>query len=236
MFYKLSNTAQQKEIEKEFDVTFEFPNLYKPSAVINGLEESILSMITMDKPKNVNFGIWGLLPTELEDNWKVYQNLTNTLNLNIEELDLENPLYSEALDQRRCIIIITGFFTSAMHNGIMYPHHVYLKDHKPFAIAGVYNQLEDGFITCSILVNKVLNQMGNIPNMLSYKPVIFDIKDHNHWLNKSFNYDNLKDLISSHQSLEYFSHPVSKEFYDNDILYDKILDSMVFEKFLKPSS
>lgn len=233
MFYKISNIAPRKVIEKEFTVLFEFPKLYNPQPVINGLEESTLPIITMENPTKVTLGIWGLLPQDLEDNWKVFQNLTNTLNINVRQLDTENSLYSEALDYRRCIVIVTGFFTSALHNGKMYPYHVYIKDHKPFGVAGVYNQLEDGFITCSILINEAKNVLGNVPNMLSYKPVIFDKKDQAHWLNRSFIYDNLKDLIFSHKSHEYFSHPVSKEFYDNDIVYSKILDSKVFDKFLR---
>ncbi|MGJ8592603.1 MAG: SOS response-associated peptidase family protein [Aquaticitalea sp.] len=218
MFYKLSNTATLENIEKEFNLKFEYPNLYRPSTVINGLEESILSMITMENPDKLSYGIWGLLPSELEDNWKVFQNLTNTLNINVEHLDPHNDLYSEALDYRRCIIVITGFYTSALHDGKMYPHHVHLKDHRPFGVAGVYNQLGDGFITTSILVSKTKNSMRRIPNMLPYKPVIFDARDQMEYLNKSLKYNDLKNLISSHHSLELLSNPVSKQIYDNDVV------------------
>lgn len=235
MFYKLSNIASRKAIEKEFNRSFEFPRLYKPLPVINGLEESTLPIITIDEPTKIKFGIWGLLPQNLEDNWKVFQNLTNTLNINVEQLNTNNSLYDEALDTRRCIVLITGFFTSALHEGKMYPYHVYIKDHKPFGVAGVYNKLEDGFITCSILVNRTNKAMQNIPNMLDYKPVIFEEKDQKHWLNKSFKYENLKELVLSHTSLNYFSHPIHKEFYDNNTIYQKILDCKAFDKFLSPS-
>ena len=228
MFYKLSNTATRKTIEKEFNVAFEFSQLYKPSSVINGLEESTLPIITADDTTKVQFGIWGLLPQELEDNWKVYQNFTNTLNINIEQLDVENSLYENALDERRCIVIITGFFTSKINDGKMYPYHVHLKDHKPFAVAGIYNQLEDGFLTFSILINKTTNNRVDIPSILSYKPVIFDANDQGHWLNTSLEYNNLKDLIASHKSLEYTSDRFSKEFYDNDIVFKNMLDSDFF--------
>jgi putative SOS response-associated peptidase YedK len=235
MFYKLSNTAEKDVIENEFNVKFEFSKLYRPIPIINGLKESNLSIITMDQPSTVKIGIWGILPQDLEDNWKVYQNLTNTLNINVEHLDIENSLYSQAFDCRRCIIIINGFFTSAMDDGKMYPYHVHLKDHTPFAVAGIYNQLEDGFITCSILINKTSEAMTHVPNMLSYIPVIFNKQDQGHWLNKSLKYTNLKDLIFSHQPLEYFSHKVSKEFYDNESVLNKGLGSSAFDDFLKSS-
>ncbi len=232
MFYKLSNTANIEDIETEFKAKFEFPNLYKPSTVINGLDESILPIITTANPNQINYGIWGMLPQSLDENWKVFQNFTNTLNINVDHLDNDDSLYTEALECRRCIVIVTGFFTSALYNGKMYPHHVYLSDHQPFGIAGVYNQLNDGFITCSILIKKSYNDLGNIPNALHYKPLIFDAKDRIHWLNQKFSYTNLNDLIQSPQILKYHSHPVSKEFYDNDILYDKIIRTKAFNEFL----
>lgn len=231
MFYKLSNTAKVEEIETEFNAKFEFANLYQPSSVINGLNESNVPIITMDHPTKVKYGIWGLLPQTLEENWKIFQNLTNTLNINVEHLELKESLYSEAMDLRRCLVITTGFFTSALHNGKMYPHHVYMVGHKPFAIAGIYNQLEDGFMTCSILITKTNNSLKEIPNLLEYKPVIFGEKDRDHWLNRKFDFDSLKGLIDSHQASEFRSHPVSKEFYDNDIVFNKIISSKAFSEF-----
>lgn len=235
MFYKLSNTASKNLIESEFDVTFEFAKIYKQLSVINGLEESNLPIITMEQPGKVKIGIWGILPLDLQDNWKVYQNLTNTLNINVEQLDMENSLYSQALDTRRCIIIVNGFFTSAIRDGKMYPYHVYLKNYRPFGIAGIYNQLEDGFITCSILITKTSQPMVNVPNMLPYKPIILLKQNHMHWLNKSIKYDDVKDLVFSNKSFEFFSHEVSKELYDNDIDFNKVNGNKSFDNFLKSS-
>ena len=220
MFYKLSNTAQKKTIEKELKATFEFSNLYKPTPLINGLKESNLPIITMDDSTVIKIGIWGLLPHDLEDNWQVYQNLTNTLNINIDQIDLKNPLYSNVFESRRCIVIVTGFFTSALQEGKIYPYHVHLKEHKPFAIAGVYNQLADGFISCSILVNNSSESMKNVPNMLAYEPIILEKDNLNLWLNKSRTFDSLKEIIGSQKHIEYFWHPVSKDFYDNGIIYN----------------
>ncbi len=235
MYYKLSNTAHRIDIEKEFNAKFEFPNLYQPNPVINGLEESILSILTMDNPGKVDYGIWGLLPTSLEDNWKIFQNLTNTLNINIEHLDFKDELYAEAMDQRRCLVISTGFFTSAMYKGKMYPHHVYLSNHQPFSIAGVYNQLEDGFNTCSILIKKTDSSFKEIPHLLEYKPIIFGGKDRHLWLNREYRFRDLMDLVNSTQSLAFKSHPVSKEFYDNDLLFSNIIESKAFDNFLRIS-
>ena len=235
MYYKLSNTASANEIEESFGIPMEFPKLYKQSTIINGLEESILPIITMEQSDKISFGIWGLMPQELDDNWQVFQNFTNTLNLNVEKIDHSDTLYAQALNSRRCIVITTGFFTSAIRDGKMCPYHVHLADHKPFGIAGVYNRLEDGFITCSILVNRIKNETEQIPHILSYKPVIFDETDRQHWLNSEYDFNELEDLISSHTRTECLSNPVSKEFYDNDMEYKNVLDGIDFDKLFKIS-
>lgn len=233
MFYKLSNIASRQDIERKFEVTFEYSRLYTPSPIINGLEESNLPIITMSHPNTVKIGIWGMLPQDFEDNWKVYQNLSNTLNINVEHIDFSNPLYSEALDARRCTIIVTGFFTSVLYDGMMFPHYVHLKNHQPFGIAGLYNQLDDGFITCSILIDKTDQKGSYIPNMLKYSPLVFDLDDQKHWLDKSINFETLRELIFSHQPLDYLSHPVPKEFFDNNIIFNDMLHDNVLDKFLK---
>lgn len=235
MFYKLSNIASRKEIEEQLNVKFEFPNLYKPLSVINGLEESTLAIITNEDPKKVSYAIWGLLPESLEENWDVFQKLTNTLNINIELQGIGENLFSDALNKRRCLIVTTGFFTTALHDGKIYPHHVYLKNHKPFCIAGVYNRLDDGFITCSILIKKTTNELGEIPNLLGSKPVIFDTNDQAHWLDNKFLFDDLRELVASHQTMKYQSHPVSREFYNDNKIYDNIMNSNAFDDYLRSS-
>ena len=176
MFYKLSNTANLSDLEDFIEVKFEFPNIYRPSPIINGLKESNIPVITMDNPNKIRYGIWGMLPDELEDNWEVYQNLTNTLNINLDNLESSGSGHKEALDERRCLLIVTGFFTSIIYEGKLIPHHVHLPNHRPFCLAGVYSRLQDGFLTCSLLVDQTKSAMATIPNIFKYEPLIVNKK------------------------------------------------------------
>ena len=235
MFYKLSNTAKLSDFEHEFGLQFEYPNVYKPEYIINGLRESNIPVITMNDPKKIRYAIWGLLPSSFEDNWRVYQDLTNTLNVDLKNLDQYNSIYAEALNERRCLVVVTGFFTSALYNGKMYPYHIHLANHNPFCIAGIYNQWEDGFITCSILVNKVNNSLEKIPNIFDYEPVVISKNDKNHWLNTGDSYEGVQPLVSSKKIFNFQSQPISKPLYDKGMLNIDIVDNVDFQNRLKTS-
>lgn len=222
MFYKLSNIATRQVIEREFEKQYEYPNLFQSCPVINGLKESTLSIITAHKPNNIQFAIWGLLPEDFEDNWDVFQNVTNTLNVNLEQLNKNDPFYDDALNNRRCLIIVTGFFTSFLHNGSIQTYHIHLKNNQPFCIAGVYNRLNDGFLTSSILITKVRDSFSNIPNLSIYKPLILKPELYRDWLDEDLSFSELENRIMNRVSYEFESHPIDKSYYENNNTYNKI--------------
>lgn len=203
MFYKISNIANREAIEKKFHVQFEFPNLYKPQGVIDGLNESTISVITIANPQKAVYAIWGLLPENFEDNWSVFQDVVNTLNVKFETLQLGNGLYSNLINDRRCIIIATGFFTTWLTNGTIERCHVHLPNYEPFAIAGVYNELSDGFITCSLVVTKISESFKDIPNISNLKPLVLNEDELERWFDTSSSMDQLKTLCDDHNSLDF---------------------------------
>jgi len=233
MFYKLSSITSRDVIEQEFDKKFNFPNLYKPRSIINGLKESTISVITNQNPNQINHAIWGLLPENFDDDWKSYQNINNTLNLNLAKVEASDALFYNPLNTNRCIILVSGFFTSKLYKGKLFPHHVHLKDHKPFGIAGVFNSLEDGFITCALLVTKTGKSFDEIPNLSKNKPLIFKKEDFPMWLDSTKSYEDLKPMIQNHETLEFLSHPIEEEFYKDAEIYEEIVESKYYESMVK---
>lgn len=203
MFYKISNIATKDSIEEKFKVNFEFPNLYKPESLINGLKESTISVITIANPEKVLYAIWGLLPENFEDNWSVFQDVVNTLNVKIETLQHSNGLYSDLLHKRRCVIIATGFFTTWLTDGSIERCHVHLPNYEPFAIAGVYNELSDGFITCSIVVTTISESFKDVPNISNLKPLVLNENELKQWFNTSTSLEEIKKLCKDHDSFDF---------------------------------
>ena len=116
MIYKLSNAVERKVIETEFGIPFKYPHIYSPSLIINGFNETNLSVVTMESPYEINYAIWGLMPQNFKEDWHIFQNNANTLNVGLREL--ENIQWMrESLEERRCLIIVSGFYTHLLHNG-----------------------------------------------------------------------------------------------------------------------
>ena len=203
MFYKISNIASKECIENKFQVTFEFPNLYQPQELIDGLKESTISIITLNNPDKVTFAIWGLLPENFEDNWSVFQDVFNTLNVKFDTLQSAGGLYQNLLINRRCAIIATGFFTTMLTNGTVKRCHVHLPNFEPFAIAGVFNELNDGFVTCSLVMVQVSESFKGIPNISNFKPLVLNELELKQWINPENSIDEIRELCDNHRSMKF---------------------------------
>merc|ERR1711974_508937 len=173
---------------------------------------------------------------DYDDDWDRYQRFTNSLNTNIKDLNLIEDTYSVSFNHRRCLIIVNGFFTSSIFKGKLLPFHVHLKDHKPFCIAGVYNTLDDGFLTCSLLVVDFSSKLNEIPHLWKQRPLTFKKSDYNVWLSKDTSKADLEELTYNHDAPDFISHPIKEEFYENNNVFENILDSDNYKRILKHSS
>ncbi|MDY7393938.1 SOS response-associated peptidase family protein [Aureibaculum sp. 2210JD6-5] len=223
MFYKISNIANKKIIEEELEIRYKFPEIYKQESVINGLKESNLSVVTQENPDQISYAIWGLLPEEFDDNWSVFQDVTNTLNTDLEQVEDRNELYTKSLAHKRCLIIATGFFTSYLFNGKVFPYYIHLPDEKPFCFAGIYNELDDGFLTCSILISKTVPYLKNIPHISSKLPVILEPKNYKYWLQDNLSLDAIQMMLASQDKMDFEAYPISRNFYKKKFDHHHIL-------------
>jgi len=228
MYYKLSNTAERERIEKAFRVSFKYPNLYRPEVVINGLTESILPVITSTEPEAVSPAIWGLLPEHFRDDWQHFQNLTNTLNID-ERNALPEFWYTEALKKRRCLILVTGFFTTYIKNGTTYPYYVSLKSGDPFFLAGIYNILEDGFISCALLIGKANTYIQRFQNVVDSMPIVVPKSSSGFWLNEDMSFEDIKTFLAKPRKSRLRANPIAKEFFNQNISYDSMLEPYDYE-------
>lgn len=204
MFYKLRNTANLNQIENAFKIEFKYPKLYKPSKLINGLTEATLPIITLDNPEVIDYSIWGLMPINFEDNWQVFQTISNTLNVNINAVNKGNHFIEDALNTRRCLIIVTGFYSSYIENGEVKTFHIHKKNNVPFCIAGIYNELSDGFKTCSVLITPIKDvKARTIPSFSKNEPLLFESKYFDYWLDENNTFNNLKSIINHNENYDF---------------------------------
>ncbi len=228
MCYKISNTATVATIEKVFNASFKFPKLHKKAAVIDGLIESSISIITMTNREQVSLAIWGILPEMYQDDWQYFQNVQNTLNVNLNTIN-DDVKYKKALKSRRCLILVTGFFTYYLRHGDLYPYYVHLKSNEPFAIAGVFNELDDGFITCSIIVSKANSFIKKIHNSDTLMPVVLDKFNQEKWLDSKISDKRIIEIINTVSQLSFKAYPIVKEFHKLGVDFDSVLDPVKYK-------
>tara|TARA_R110002051_G_scaffold16926_1_gene50341 strand:+ start:10964 stop:11656 length:693 start_codon:yes stop_codon:yes gene_type:complete len=224
MYFKISNTADMKEIQREVKALFKYPNFYTPQVVINGLDEVSIPIITMADSQVISLAIWGLLPKSYNDDWELFQKLTNTLNINSATLESE-LWYRDALSNGRCIIPVTGFFTSILKNGEIYPYFICPRNEKMLYLAGIYTVLEDGFITCSILTGPLEDKIVDYQNLVDYMPIIVGHEDKEAWLSDSTEPCQVKAIMKSSHTTELRIKPIAKSLFNQDISYDSMLMS-----------
>lgn len=211
-----------KEIEREVNALFKYPNFYTPQVVISGLDEVSIPIVTMENSNVISLAIWGLLPKSYNDDWELFQKLTNTLNINSYTLESE-LWYRDALSIGRCIIPVTGFFTSVLKNGEIYPYFISPKKERLLYLAGVYTVLEDGFITCSVLTGPLEDEMVNYQNLVDFMPIIIDHNDKSDWLSNNIELSQVKNMMKPPYTTKLDIKPIARDLFNQDISYDSML-------------
>ena len=109
MKYKISNIATRETLEEYVGLPLKYPKIYESNPIITGFEETIVPVITSNNSEEIEFGIWGLLPDNYDEDWEVFQTIIDTLTIESDNLTT-NALLKESLDLKRCAVVVTGFF------------------------------------------------------------------------------------------------------------------------------
>jgi len=232
MFYRLSNMTRRGKIEEEFGTPFKFPGIYEPRQVINGLNEETIPLITQDNTEYIQHGIWGILPDGFREDWQLFQNSLNTLNLGLETVNRQDWL-RQSLLRRRCLILVNGFFTMYHYEGELYPYYVYYRDKRPFALAGIYSVLDDGFLTASVLVGPSNQMLRQIQNLDAGMPLVLEPGDREHWL-EDMDEEKVHDLTEHATKPDLVAHPIARELYNRNICYDSMLEPVFYKNIPIP--
>lgn len=211
-----------KVMESETNALFKYPNLYAPKVVISGLTEVSIPIITMEEPNVITLAIWGLLPSNYKDDWELFQNLNNTLNIHTDSLD-SGLWYTNSFKARRCIIPVTGFYTSVLKNGEVGPYHIESKNESIIYLPGMYNVLEDGFITCTILTGPLDKYLMEYQNLVNFMPHILNGKNKEEWLNSDTDHTRLMEILRLPHNIPLRAQSISKGLFNLNISYDSMM-------------
>ncbi len=151
-----------------------------------------LPVISGDKPQELSFYHWGLIPFWAKDKRIGYK----MINARGETLS-EKPAFRNAFKQRRCLVPADAFYEWKKQTGskTKTPFRIFLPGQAVFSMAGLWEEWKDeqGLVIRSFTIVTVAPNamMAEIHNRM---PLILDKADEQTWLN-SRNMEELQSLI-----------------------------------------
>jgi putative SOS response-associated peptidase YedK len=136
--------------------------------------------------------VWGLVPHWIKDNNQRMQFWNNTLNARGETI-FEKPSFRDSAKNKRCIIVLDGFYEHHHFNGKTYPFLIQKKSKEPLTIAGLWSEWLDketgeiinSFTIVTTKANKLLAKIHNNPKLAEPRmPVILDDTEIEQWLQR----------------------------------------------------
>jgi putative SOS response-associated peptidase YedK len=125
--------APQSEVEERFDAEAVRP--LRPRYNIAPRED--LAVIRNDAPDRIDLLEWGLLPRWVDDP----ESFSHPINARAETV-AEKPVFREAFEQRRCLVLADGFYEWKETPTGKQPYRVERADGEPFAMAGLWERWE----------------------------------------------------------------------------------------------
>lgn len=170
-------------------VQMKFPPMYH----LNGFDEPDLPVITNETPNEVSLHHWAFVPFVYAP--QINGRPMNTLNARNDKIFTSSSVYKESAEQRRCLVMLDGFFDHHKKKGVAYPHYVQLKSKEPFLVAGLWQTFQDPndaipINTVTLVTGSANKEMAWIHNEPAYSPdsrmiYIVDPKDDETWLHGS---------------------------------------------------
>ena len=121
------------------------------------------------------------------------------------------PAFRGAFRQRRCLVLADGFYEWQRQGGRKQPFYIRLRDGRPFAFAGLWEQWEGpdgGAITLCALLTTAPNDI--IRPLHDRMPVILGPRDYALWLDSDMQRaDVLQPLLRPYPPAEMTAYPVS---------------------------
>jgi putative SOS response-associated peptidase YedK len=214
MCFSISYALSKEGLEERFNANFEAPEIYQPAYHASAFNLPKVPIINSEKKDTIQLLTWGLIPFWVKDKKTADQLRTKTFNARAETV-FEKPSFRSSIVDKRCLILVDGFFEWQHVEGKKYPYFIQLSNHNPFAIAGIWdewkNKENDNKIqTFSLITTKANPLLEKIHNSKKRMPVILKPEDEIKWFDKRLTKDEIDSLMVPYDENEMEAYTVSK--------------------------
>ena len=199
-------------VKKTFQVKIKtsFERLYHTGAFDNPK----LPVITNVDPEQVDLFYWGLIPFWVKDEKTADQIRERTANARCETI-FEKPSFRHLAGKNHCLVIADGFFEWRWFKGVNYPYYIHLKNHEPFAMAGLWDtwtnkSTGEEIFSYTIITTDANPLMAMIHNKKKRMPVILDSSEYKQWLRPNITKDETMNLLDAFDQNKMEAYTISK--------------------------
>jgi len=214
MCFNVSITKTKDQLEELFNAKFIEPERYQPIYHVSAFSKPFLPVITNQRSEDIQLYKWGLIPFWVKEAERAEKIRFQTGNAKSETI-FEKPSFRSPIRKRRCLVLVDGFYEWQGFRGKNYPYYVYLRDHRPFAMAGIWDswknpETEDICRTFSVITTRANPMMARIHNKKERMPVILKKQDERRWLSDSLEEEGITSLMTPYDENEMEAYTVSK--------------------------
>lgn len=213
MCFSLSVAAKYQALESRFNSHFQNPNEYEPIYHVSAFVYPKILVILNNEPKQIQMISWGLVPRWVKDAKSADDIRKKTVNARSETAN-EKPSFRDSFKKHRCLILADGFFEwHTSEDGKKYPFYIHMKDGKPFAIAGLWDEWKNSdqiLKTFTLLTTTANPLLEKIHNLKKRMPVILNQKSERAWLDTEIPLEAARDLLKPCDADRMEAWPISK--------------------------
>ncbi len=233
MCYNISAKKQPQELEKRFKVKVAESVSISPHYYLSGFNHPKTPVISSIQPDVIQTFNWGLIPSFCQTIKDAKDMMTKTLNAKSETV-FSLPSFKNSIRQKRCMVLVDGFYEWRTIGKQKYPYYIHTKDNEPFAFGGINNDWvnkETGEIinTFSIITTEANPLMAKIHNVKLRMPLILPKEIEQDWLNPNLNENQINELMKPLDENRLEAYTISKLITNRNDNPDKIEVQAPFE-------
>jgi putative SOS response-associated peptidase YedK len=233
MCYNVSAKKISKETEKQFKVKID-PAVTVPSNYyVSGFTQPLLPIISTLQPELITAFNWGLIPDFCKTELDAKDMQLKTLNAKSETV-FTLPSFKNSIREKRCLVIVDGFYEWRTIGKQKYPYFIHYKDSDVFAMGGIFNdwvnkQTGEQTKTFSIITTPANALMNKIHNTKMRMPFILPKGTERDWLNINLKDNEIIDLMKPLAEVELQAHTISKLITNKNKNPDTVEMQLAFE-------
>ncbi|HUN17853.1 MAG TPA: SOS response-associated peptidase [Saprospiraceae bacterium] len=207
---RASLTKTEKELEERFQAAFYTEDLerYRPLPSFNIAPTHFHPILSSEDTDHFKYMKWGLIPSWAKDA-KIGPKM---INARVETL-LEKPMFKSALQYRRCLVPIDGFYEwKIISNKDKKPFRIVVQNGEVYSLAGIYDTWKDHngqvIYSFSIITLESNTMMKELHDRM---PAILHQSEEKQWIDLDMNIETAMSMIKPYPSELMSAYPVSSK-------------------------